>query len=293
MSDKILSGAALTAAGVAAASLLAARPAAAAVPTTHVTFYFSALPAGAAASDPNVVKIPSVSTNYTSPSTDVQILNFALAVETIEAERYRQVIARLTGGGTDMFGRPIAGLGLSPNTTSNLDLTLLIGFAATEGQQRDIISTTLYGSPSANPFLDKTKYLYDFGINALDRGAAVASVHTAETIGIGAYLGGSGLLQIKSPFLAPSASFLGVEARHAAGLAYALNALNLTPAKISTAPLATDKNSVGPGISGADQPLTADQVLNTGGQVFPDLLPATNGVTPAISGPAGFVYRPS
>jgi hypothetical protein len=297
MSDKLLSGAALAAAGIAAAGLLSARSAqAASTPTTHVTLYFSAPPAGAG-TDPNVVQIPNTSTNFPQGiqgTMDVQIVNFALFVETLEAERYRQTIARLTTGGTDMFGNPISGLGLTANTTSGLDVLLVNGFGQTEMQQRDILATTLYGTSSTgapiNPFLDPTQYLYDFGINNLDRVGAVTGILTAETIGVSAYLGGSGLLAIQSPFLAPAASFLGVEARHAAGVAYALNALNGTT--IHTAPLTTDTpNKIG--ITGGDMPLTADQVLNQGGQVAPGLLPTTNGATPAITGPAGFVYRPS
>ena len=298
MSDKILSGAALAAAGVAAAGLLSAHSAQAApsTPRTPVAFYFTTPPAPTTAlTAANIIQIPSTSTNFPTASTDVQIVNFALAVETIEAERYRQTIARLTTGGTDLFGNTIDGLGLTPNTTDSLDVLLLTGFYATESQQRDILATTLYGSPSANPFLDTTKYLFDFGINSLDRAGAVSGVHIAETIGISAYLGGSGLLSLKSPFLAPAASFLGVEARHAASLAYVLNSLNLSPTKVATAPMAQapniDKNSIG--ITGADQPLTADQVLNQGGQVYPDLIPSTGGKTPPQSGVGGFVYRPN
>lgn len=283
MSDKTLSNAALAAAGLAATGLMAARSAQAATPTTHVTFYFTTPPSATA--DPNVVQIPSTSTNFATASPDVQVLNFALAVETIEAERYRQSILRLTTGGTDMFGNPINGLGLS---TSSLDVLLVTGFAQTEMQQRDVLATTLYGSPAANPFLNQANYLFDFGINSLDRTGTVTGIYTAETVGVSAYLGGSGLLSIQSPFLAPAASFLGVEARHAAALAYALNALGGTT--IQTAPLATDKNTIG--INGADQPLTADQVLYQGGQVAAGLLPATGGKTPAQSGPNGFVYRP-
>jgi len=280
MSDKNLTGAALAAAGMAAAGLLASRPAQAAVPTTHVTFYFTTPPPGTTV---NVIQVPKTAPNFPTPAMDVQILNFALAVETIEAERYRQSIARLTGGGTDDFGNPIVGLGLP---TSALDVQLVTGFAQTEGQQRDIIATTLYGSPALNPFLDKTKFRFDYAINTLDRTGAVTGLYTAETIGIAAYLGGSGLLTIKSPFLAPAASFLGVEARHAAGLAYAVNAL--TGSRVQTAPLSTDKNSLG--IPGADMPLTADQVLYAGGMVAAGLLPATGGATPPQSGPNGFVY---
>ena len=298
MSDKILSGAALAAAGVAAAGLLAASPAqAAGTPTIPVAFYFTAPPAATGAlTAANIIQIPNTSTNFPTASSDVQIVNFALAVETIEAERYRQTIARLTSGGTDMFGNTINGLGLSANTTSNLDVQLLLGFYTVESQQRDILATTLYGSPSANPFLNSQNYLFDFGINSLDRPTAVTDVLTAETIGVAAYVGGSGLLTITSPFLAPAASFLGVEARHAASLAFAVNAL--TGSKISTAPMAIAPNLdsqtiYGPTLTGADEALTADQVLNQGGQVYPDLLPATGGKTPNISGIGGFVYRPN
>ena len=299
MSDKILSGAALAAAGVAAAGLLAASPAQAApsTPTIPVAFYFSAPPAATGAlTAANIIQVPNTSTNFPTASTDVQIVNFALAVETIEAERYRQTIARLTSGGMDMFGNPINGLGLSANTTSNLDVQLLLGFYTVESQQRDILATTLYGSPSANPFLNSQNYLFDFGINTLDRPTAVTGVLTAETIGVAAYLGGSGLLSIKSPFLAPAASFLGVEARHAASLAFAVNAL--TGSKIATAPMAIAPNLdsqaiYGPTLTGADAPLTADQVLYLGGQLYPDLLPATGGKTPPQSGIGGFVYRPN
>lgn len=283
MSDKLLSGAALVAAGVAASGLLSARSAqAASTPTTHVTFYATTPPPGITA---NVVQIPGTG--------DTLILNFALFVETLEAERYVQSIARLGSGGTDMFGNPIDGLGLgSGDTGSNLDVLLVNGFAKTEMQQRDILSTTLYGSPAANPFLDPTLYLYDFGINSLQRSDVVANLSVAETIGVAAYLGGSGLLSIPSHALAPAASFLGVEARHAASLAYAVNMLAGSQV-LQTAPLQPDANTPF-GIHGGDQPLTADQILYAQGNIAPGLLPAAlAGRTPAITGPNGFVYRPN
>ena len=278
MSDKFLSGAALAAAGVAAASLLSARSAQAATPTTHVTLTFSAPPATPSAS---MLQIPNTSTKYPANSAgvspmDIQILNFALFVETLEAERYRQSIIRLgSTPGNDNFGNPITPLNLgSGDTGANLDILLVNGFAQTEMQQRDIIATTLYGAPDMNPFLSTSSntfgFAYDFGINNLQRADVVADLSVAETVGVAAYLGGSGLLQIKSPFLAPAASFLGVEARHAAGLAYAYNQLLGSPA-LQTAPLATDKNSLG--INGADMPLTADAILNSGGMVAPGCCP--------------------
>lgn len=290
MSDKILSGAALAAAGVAAAGLLSARSAQAATPTTHVTLTFAAPPATPGAS---ALQIPSTAgPSFQSPSAAVQVVNFALFVETLEAERYRQSIARLGSGGVDNFGNPITGLGLgSGDTGANLDILLVNGFAQTEMQQRDILANTLYGSPSLNPFLSTSSnsfgFAYDFGINSLQRADVVANLSVAETIGVGAYLGGAGLL-LGTPFLAPSAAFLGVEARHAAGLAYAYNQL-LGTAALQTAPLATDKNTLG--VPGADMLLTPDMILNAGGTVAAGLLPASfGGQIPKYTGPTGFTY---
>lgn len=298
MSDKLLTGAALAAAGVAAAGLLSARSAQAATPTTHVTLTFTAPPATPSAS---ALQIPNTSTNFPAGTAgvtplEVQILNFALFVETQEAERYRQSIARLGSGGVDNFGNPITGLNLgSGDTGANLDILLVNGFAQTEMQQRDIIATTLYGAPNLNPFLSTSSntfgFAYDFGINNLQRSDVVANLSVAETVGVAAYLGGSGLLRIGSPFLAPSAAFLGVEARHAAGLAYAYNQLPGIAQVLQTAPLATDGSSISPRLKGADMPLTADAILNSGGMVAAGLLPpALGGKTPIITGPTGFTY---
>ncbi len=291
MSDKILSGAALAAAGVAAAGLLSARSAQAATPTTHVTLTFTAPPATQSAS---ARQIPNISTNYPTASTAVQVVNFALFVETLEAERYRQSIARLGSGGVDNFGNPITGLGLgSGDTGANLDVLLVNGFAQTEMQQRDILATTLYGAPNLNPFLSTSAntfgFAYDFGINSLQRSDVVANLSVAETIGVGAYVGGSGLL-LGTPFLAPAAAFLGVEARHAASLAYVVN-LMAGSQVIQTAPLATDVSPISPLLKGADDPLTPDQILNAGGTVAPGLLPASfGGKIPIYTGPTGFTY---
>ena len=292
MSDKILSGAALAAAGVAAAGLLSARSAQAATPTTHVTLTFAAPPATPSAS---ARQIPSTAgPSYQTASVAVQVVNFALFVETLEAERYRQSIARLGSGGTDNFGNPITGLGLgSGDTGANLDILLVNGFAQTEMQQRDILANALYGSPSLNPFLSTSSnsfgFAYDFGINSLQRADVVANLSVAETIGVGAYVGGAGLL-LGTAFLAPSAAFLGVEARHAAGLAYAYNQL-VGSAALQTAPLATDVSPISPLLKGADYPLTPDQILNAGGMVPAGLLPASfGGQIPKYTGPTGFTY---
>ena len=293
MSDKILSGAALAAAGVAAAGLLSARSAQAATPTTHVTLTFTAPPATPSAS---ALQIPNTSTNYPTARTDVQVVNFALFVETLEAERYRQSIARLGSGGTDNFGNPINGLNLgSGDTGANLDILLVNGFAQTEMQQRDILATTLYGAPNMNPFLSTSAntfgFAYDFGINSLQRSDVVANLSVAETIGVGAYVGGAGPL-LGSPFLATAAAFLGVEARHAASLAYAVNQLAGSQV-LQTAPLATDKSPLAPSLPflGADDPLTPDQILNAGGTVAAGLLPASfGGKIPIYTGPTGFTY---
>lgn len=91
---------------------------------THVTLYFSSPPAGAA----NAVQIPG--------SGDTKVLNFALALETLEAELYRQAYARLTGTTydgsqpTDQFGATIDAVG--GVSTTDADAQYLAEFGKVE-----------------------------------------------------------------------------------------------------------------------------------------------------------------
>jgi len=275
MSDTqtVLRGAALATAGIAAAGLLAAKSAQAAPTTgTPVTLYFSASPGAGS------VVVPGTG--------DVQVLNFALALETLEAELYRQALARLTTGGTDMFGQTITGLG---HTAADLDVKYTAEFAPIEVQHRDFLTGALKGNwvTTANAKFDfGFADTNNFGIPALNRLQTVQLVYAAEQTGVSAYLGGAGVLTPGSANLTYAAAILGTEARHTTAVAIVLNAppLNENP-KLATAPLVDgDPGSNG----GKDEPLTPDQILNQGGVVSRATTVAGDGKINPLSGPKGF-----
>lgn len=263
MSDTMTKhGAALATAGLAAAAVLAARSAQAqSANTTPVTLYFAASPGQGA------VQIPSTSPNGQS-GPNIKVLNFALALETLEAELYRQALARLTGGGADNFGNNIAGLNVG---SSEMDAAFTREFGAVEADHRDFYTRVLGGNYVLNLGLK-----FDFKINTLDRAGVTALLYAAELTGVSAYLGAVTQFADKT-FLNAAAAILGTEARHTAALAAVQNAL--FSKRIETAPLANENG-------GRDVPLMPDQVLNTGATV-------PGGRINPVSGPSGFVVKSS
>lgn len=264
----LLRGAALAATGLAAASLLAGKSAQAATTGTPITLYFSTAPG----TGPTFVQIPGTG--------DTQVLNYALAAETLEAELYRQAVLRLTTGGTDMFGQNITGLGVT-----GPDVTYLQEFAIIEAQHRDYLTAALQGN-----WVTTAKAKFDFGFAdtnnfgtpALSRLQTVELVYAAELTGVSAYLGAIPLFNPAKTYLSIAAAILGTEARHTAFVAATLNGppFNLAGA-LKTAPLAGENN-------GRDTPLLPDQVLNQGGKVALDNTVAGDGQIGPISGPKGF-----
>ena len=274
-----LRGAALATAGLAAASLLSARSAEAQTVTYKpATLYFSASPGTGA------VQVPNTAKNFATGSTDVQVLNFALALETLENELYKEALMRLTIGGQDMFGNAITGLGVTGK-----DVNYITEFGTVEAQHQTFLEGTL-----GNNWVVDAKGRFDFGFAntnnfgkpALTRLQTVELVYAAELTGISAYLGGAGVLTPGSTYLTYAAAILGTEARHTTAVAIILNGppYNLNGA-LKTAPLPGDN-------AGKDYPLLPDQILNSGGSVAKDLTPDGTGTINPVSGAKGFVFLP-
>jgi len=125
--------------------------------------------------------------------TDEQILNFALSLEHLEAEFYKQVVA--------------SGL-LSGNV-----LAVVTVIRDHEIAHVDFLTKAL-GSAAVGK-LDK----YNFtALGALDSQASILAVaQKLEETGVGAYTGAAALIDSKA-FLAAAASIEQVEARHAAAI---------------------------------------------------------------------------
>ncbi len=252
---------------------------------THLTLFYSV--------DPKLTGATSVPIPGTTP--DTKALNFALALETLEAELYRQALLRLTTGGTDMFGSAIAGLGLA---STQLDVQYLTTFGKVEAEHRDFLTTALGGN-----WVTTAKALFDFGFATtnnfgtapLSRLQTMQLIYAAEQTGISAYLGGitAGGLVAGSQYLGIAASILGTEARHTTAVAILLNSglFNETP-KLATAPLVTPTvkdlgTANGPGL---DTALPPDAILYGGGTVAADTTVAGDGKINGVSGPRGFVF---
>ncbi len=264
---------------------------------THVTLYFTA--------DPKITGTTSVpiptgpfSALTSAPSPDIKVLNFALALETLEARLYKDALARLTTGGTDMFGQTITGLNVS-----GADVTYLQNFGAVEASHQAFLESQLGGNWAVSAgakfdfgFADTN----NFGTPALTRLQAVQLVYAAEQTGVSAYLGGAGAggLTPGGPYLGVAASILGTEARHTTAVAILLNGplFNEAP-KLATAPLVypvVDTGTAnGPGL---DTALAPDVILygnatgTSGGNVAADTTVSGTGAINPISGPKGFVF---
>ena len=237
---------------------------------TQLALYFSAPPPTSAGT---AVLVPG--------SGDTKVLNYALALETLEAELYRQAYTRLTGTTPDGSAptyqsgstgvTTINGLGVS---ATDADAVYLKRFASIEADHRNFLTNALGGN-----WVTNAKAYFNFGINNLTRLQVVQLVYIAELTGVSAYLGAIPYFATKT-YLATAAAILGTEARHTTTVSITLNGplFNTSP-KIATAPLSGDvAQTIASNAFGIDTPLVPDSILYAGGAVPSDLLPG--GVNP-------------
>jgi hypothetical protein len=220
---------------------------------------------------------PALTFNDIPGTGDIKVLNYALALEALEADLYVQVLQRLTTGGTNGLGRTIPGLGLA---SSEIDVSYLTQFARVEREHRDFLNGAL-GAASiigtgANGILRNANF--DFGLDDASRNSrqqVLELLYTVENTGTQAYLGAIPSFSTKN-FLVAAAGIQGTEARHTAVVAIIYNLLGFTPRK-DTAPLVGQTTSIlgSSNTSGIDGTLTPDQVLA------------------AVSGANGFIVLPS
>ena len=219
-----LSDAALAAAGIAAAGLLAPKAAMAVTPALT----FGSIPG----------------------TGDIKVLNYALALEALEAELYRQALARLTTGGTDNLGNTFSGLQFSPKERH---VGYVAEFGKVEVEHRNFLMSAL-GSASLLKAPAFKNVKFDFGISKLDGLGVLSLVYTAEKTGVGAYLGAIDYLATKD-YLQTAAAIQGVEARHTAVIADTIQDFYPSAAaSVEVAPTAAENG-------GRDVPLSPDTVL--------------------------------
>ena len=203
---------------------------------------------------------------------DIQVLNYALALEDLEANLYAQAILRLTGGGTNPQAAPAVGTIVGLNLTG-IDVTYIQKFAPVEVAHRDFLKTAL-GS-AAITTVKPAKY--NFGIQTMTRQQVLDLVLEAEATGVQAYLGAIPSLSTKSQYAQIAAAIQGTEARHTSVLTIVRNILSsqgavtdpiapVAPLKgdNGTTPTATGYDNAHPNAGtpeGRDLPMAPDQVL--------------------------------
>ena len=185
---------------------------------------------------------------------DVKVLNYALALEDLESELYRQCVARLTGGGYTQQGVSIPGLNLD---TYLPDVYHIIQFAGVEAAHREFLRGALK-LDGIIPNLGIKPKKYQFGVESMSREQILAMLIDVEATGAAAYLGAIPFFRTKI-FLTTAAGIQGTEARHTAALQSIQNRLLMdkliadgTPAP--PAPLVTMNH-------GIDTPMDPDAVL--------------------------------
>ena len=194
---------------------------------------------------------------------NVKVLNYALALETLEADFYVQALQRLTGGGTNALGTVIPGLNLA---TTEPDVRYVQEFGTVERQHRDFLNTTLTAlnnqsiiGSGANGILANAQF--NFGIETMTRQQVIDTLYTIENTGTSAYLGAINFFTDKT-YLLVAGGIQATEARHTATVAIVSNLL-FGPKHV-TAPLVGQSSGPTGGVTntvGIDGTLAPDTVL--------------------------------
>lgn len=221
----------LRTAGIAGAGILAAGVAHAAGPTSYGKIPF-----------PHYLDLPGLKAGK-----DVQVLNYALTLEDLEADLYVQALQRVTTGGVNKIGTQIPGLGLK---MMEPDVAYYAKFAPVEARHRDFLRGSLNSLIHGIAVRSRK---YDFKIEGMSREEVLALVLDAEATGLAAYLGAIPKLKTKL-FITPAAAIQGTEARHTTILTLVQNELFNGANPKPVAPLASNNH-------GADMPIDPDAVL--------------------------------
>ncbi len=170
------------------------------------------------------------------------VLNFALTLEYLEADLYRQALNKAAGlpaatplnaytaSPGSLQGYTLSGT-VNPGTITDTNLqaaafAYLVQFAYVEAAHRDFLITALGGlvanGGNASPLQGPTKTYVSLALNnAASLSDILAAIYPLEETGVRAYLGAAKYLQDNGT-VQVAASIYSTECRHSAALAYIL-----------------------------------------------------------------------
>jgi len=168
-------------------------------------------------------------TNQIFGTGDVKVLNYALALEALEADLYAQCVTRL------------AALNVS---SSDPVREYVEKFGKVEAQHRDFLIGAIKAANGGVTILDGALKgaSFNFGNNLATKASILNFLITVEDTGVKAYLGAIPSFTPGSPYLPTAAAIQGTEARHTAALIVIRNLT--TGPTTSPAPLYTQNNGI-------------------------------------------------
>jgi hypothetical protein len=190
---------------------------------------------------------PALTFNNIPGTGDIKVLNYALALEDLEADLYAQALMRLTNGGSNALGTHITGLNINQNQP---DVLYVREFGKVEVEHRNFLQSALGGQ--AIPL-----FKYNFNMQNLSRQQTLTLIYNAELLGVGAYLGAIQYFQTAT-YLQTAGAIQGTEARHTAVIAEIIDILFH-----ETLPVAPLSSQFGGNNNGLDAPVAPNTVLAT------------------------------
>ncbi len=161
-------------------------------------------------------------------SEDVVVLNYALTLETLEADLYRQalniaagkdVATPLPADGGASYTQAVSNGGLDPGL-AKIGFLYLQQYSAVEAAHRDFLRAAI-SQAGATPVPANAKG-YNAGLApGTDLLTILKLIRTVEETGVTAYLGAAGFLT-NPTFVQVASSIYTTEARHSAGMNYVL-----------------------------------------------------------------------
>ena len=159
---------------------------------------------------------------------NVVVLNYALTLETLEADIYRQVLniaagqplaTPLPADGGAAYTQAVGNGGLDP-ALAPIGFLYLQQYSAVEAAHRDFLRTAIAGA-GATPVPANPKG-YNIGLApGTDLKTLLTLIRTVEETGVTAYLGAAGFLN-DANYVQIASSIYTTEARHSAGINYVL-----------------------------------------------------------------------
>ncbi len=178
-------------------------------------------------------------------SGDIRILNYALTLEILEADLYRQALnaatrRALTAPLVDIAnaratylsnGIPIGTGGLS-GTVATAALLYLVQFSYVEAAHRDFLRVAIQGNGGTPVTANAGGYRFPGGSPGADLKAILTNIVPLEETGTRAYLGAVPDFA-SNAFLQVAGTISSTESRHSASLRYLLNPNDVGPSRMS------------------------------------------------------------